>query len=56
MANVAVLMEDGAFAPFFCSHPWGFDSSRVSTRRKFAIQGKKNASAQGSARGGAGRR
>ena len=31
MKNVAVLMEDGAFAVFFCPHPGGFDSSRVPT-------------------------
>ena len=29
LKNVAVLTEDGAFALFFRSHPWGFDSSRV---------------------------
>ena len=45
MKNVAVLTEDGAFALFFRPHP-----------REFAIQGKKNANARGSARGGAGRR
>ena len=28
MKNVAVLMEDRAFALFFCLHPGGFDSSR----------------------------
>ena len=43
MKNVAVLTEDGAFALFFRPHP-----------REFAIQGKKNANAQGSARGGGG--
>ena len=31
MKNVAVLTEDGAFALFFRSHSWGFDSSRVPT-------------------------
>ena len=35
MKNVAVLMEDGAFALFFRPHP-----------REFAIQGKKNANAR----------
>ena len=45
MKNVAVLTEDGAFALFFRPHP-----------REFAIQGKKDANARGSARGGAGRR
>ena len=41
MKNVAVLTKDGAFAFFFRPHP-----------REFAIQGKKNANARGSARGG----
>ena len=40
MKNVAVLTKDGAFAFFFRPHP-----------REFAIQGKKNANARGSARG-----
>ena len=31
MKNVAVLMQDGALALFFCPHPRGFDSSRVPT-------------------------
>ena len=43
MKNVAVLTENGAFAVFFRLHP-----------REYAIQGKKNANAQGSARGGGG--
>ena len=54
MKNVAVLTEDGAVALFFRPYPGGFDSSRVPLRG-FAIQGKKNASTQGSARGGRGR-
>ena len=29
MKNVAVMMEDGAFALFFRPHPWGFDSPDV---------------------------
>ena len=41
MKNVAVLTEDEAFALFFRPHPG-----------EFAIQGKKNANARGSARGG----
>ena len=53
MKNVAVLTEDGAVALFFRPYPGGFDSSRVPPR-EFAIQGKKNASTQGSARGGGG--
>ena len=45
MKNVAVLTEDEAFALFSRPHP-----------QEFAIQGKKNANARGSARGlGAGR-
>ena len=40
MKNVAVLTEDGASALFFRPHP-----------RKFAIQSRKNANAQGSAGG-----
>ena len=52
MTNVAVLTEDGALALFFRPHPRGFDSSRVPSPREFAIQGKKNANARGSARGG----
>ena len=40
MKNVAVLTKDGAFAFFFRPH-----------LREFAIQGKKNANAWGSARG-----
>ena len=52
MKNVAVMTEDRAFALFFRPHPGGFDSSRVPTPRKFAIQ----ANARGSARGRVGRR
>ena len=51
MKNIAVLMEDGAFALFFPPHPWGFDSSRIPNLREFAFRGKKNVNAQGSARG-----
>ena len=51
MKNVAVLTEDGAVALFFRPYPGGFDSSRVPPPLEFAIQGKKNASTQGSARG-----
>ena len=43
MKNVAVLTEDGVFALFFRPHS-----------REFAIQGKKNANARESARGGVG--
>ena len=45
MKNVAVLLEDGAFALFFRPHPGEFDSSKVPTPQEFAIQGKKNANA-----------
>ena len=47
MKNVAVLTEDGAFALFFRPPPGGFANSRVPNPREFAIQGKKNANAQG---------
>ena len=43
MKNVAVLTEDGAFALFFCPHPRGFDSSRVSTPGNLPSKAKKNA-------------
>ena len=51
MKNVAVFTEDGAFALFFRPHPGEFDSSRVPPPST-TIQGKKNANAGGSARGG----
>jgi len=42
MKNVAVLMEDGAFAIFIRFHPGGFGSSRVPAHGKLPyIQGKK---------------
>ena len=41
MKNVAVLMEDGAFALFSCPHPRGFDSSRVSTPGNLPSKAKK---------------
>ena len=50
MKNVAELMEDGAFALFFCLHPRGFDSSRVPTSGNLPSKAKKNANARGSAR------
>ena len=55
MKNVTLLKEEGAVALFFRPHPGVFDSSRVPTPGEFAIQGQKNANAQGSARGGSGR-
>ena len=55
MKNVAVLTEDGAFAPFSRPHPGGFDSSRVPTPRNLpSTAKKKNAYARGSARRGGG--
>ena len=44
MKNVAVLTEGGGLALLFRPHP-----------REFANQGKKDANARGSARGGGGR-
>jgi len=41
--NVALLMEDGAFALFFRRHPGGFDSSRVPTPGNLPSKAKKNA-------------
>ena len=41
MKNVAVLMEDGAFAVFFCPHPGGFDSLRVPTPGNLPSKAKK---------------
>ena len=49
MKNVAVLMEDEAFALFFCPHPGG-----VPTPGKFAIQGKKTLMPGGQPGGGEG--
>ena len=54
MKNVAELMEDGAFALFFCPHPGGFDSSRVPTSGNLPSKVKKNANARRSARGARG--
>ena len=47
MKNVAALTEDMAFALFFCPHPRGFDSSRVSTPGNLLNQGKKIANTRG---------
>ena len=54
MKNVAELMEDGAFALFFCPHPGEFDSSRVPTPGNLPSKVKKNANARRSARGARG--
>ena len=40
-----MLMEDGAFAPFFLSPPWGTWQLKSPHPREFAIQGKNNANA-----------
>ena len=54
MKNVAASTEDGAFAVFFSSPPRGIWQLKSPHPREFSIQGKKNANAPGSARGGAG--
>ena len=51
MKTVAVLTEDGAFALFFSLPPRGIWQLKSTYPREFAIQGKKNANARGSARG-----
>ena len=40
MKNVALLMEDGAFAVFFRPHRGGFDNSRVPTPGNFPFKAK----------------
>ena len=52
--NVAVLTEDGAFALFFRPQLRGIWQLKSPHSWEFAIQGKKNANARGSARGGGG--
>ena len=52
MKKGAVLTEDGAFALFFSSPPRGIWQLKSSHPWVFAIQGKKNANARGSAGGG----
>ena len=49
MKNVALLMEDEAFALFFLSPPWGSPHPR-----EFAIQGKKTLMPGGQPGGGGG--
>ena len=49
--NVAVLMEDRAFALFFRPYPGGFESLIVPTARNLPSKAK-NANAQGSPQGG----
>ena len=45
-------MEDGAICRLFSSPPRGIWQLKSPHPREFAIQGKKNANARGSARGG----
>ena len=52
MKYVAMLTEDGHLPPFFSSPPRGIWQLKSPHPREFAIQGKKNANAWGSARGG----
>ena len=52
MKNVAVLMNDGAFALFFCPHPGGFDSSRDPTPRNLPSKAKKMVMGGGVSLGG----
>ena len=54
MQNVAELMEDGAICPLFSSPPRGIWQLKSPHPWEFAIQGKKNVNARGSARGGGG--
>ena len=52
--NVAVLTEDGAFAPVFRPHPGGFDSSRVPTPGNLPSKAKKMPMPGGQPGGGRG--
>ena len=54
MKNVEVLTEDGGIGALFPSPPRGIWQLKSTHPREFAIQGKKNANAWGSARGGGG--
>ena len=55
MKNVAVLMEDRAFVLFFRPHPGNLTAQELSPHpQEFAIQGKKNTYARGSACWGGG--
>ena len=49
MKNVTVLTEDGGICPLFLSPPRGIWQLKSPHPREFAIQGKKNANAPGSA-------
>ena len=52
MKNVAVLMEDGAFALFFRPHPGGFDSSRVLIPGNLPSKGQNKCQCPGVSPGG----
>ena len=55
MKNVAVLTEDGrGICPLFSFPPRGIWQLKSAHPREFAIQGKKNVDARGSAQGGGG--
>ena len=54
MKNVAVLTEDGEFAPFFRPLPGGFDSSRVPTPENLPSKAKKMLMPGGQPGGGKG--
>ena len=54
MKNVAVLMEDGAFALFFRPHPGGFDSSRVLIPENLPSKGQNKCQCPGVSPGGGG--
>ena len=52
--NVALLMEDGAFALFFRPHPGGFASSKVPTPGNLPSKAKKMLIPAGQPGGGGG--
>ena len=54
MKNVAVLMNDGAFALFFRPYPGGFDSSRDPTPGNLPSKTKKMVMPGGQPGGGGG--
>ena len=54
MKNVAVLIEEGAFALFLRPHPGGFDSSRVPTPGNLPSKAKKMLMPGGQSGGGGG--
>ena len=54
MKNVAVLTEDGVFAPFFRPYPGGFDSLRVPATGNLPAKAKKKMLMPGDQPGGGG--